>query len=88
MIFPSSGESTLAVEVTHVSQHGIWLLANDCERFLSHEEFPWFREATIAQVLNVEQPSIGHFHWPDLDVDLSAESIDHPERFPLKSQAV
>lgn len=81
------GVSTSAVEVTHISQHGIWLLANDCERFLSHAQFPWFREATIAQVLNVEQPSVDHFYWPDLDVDLSAESIDHPKRFPLKSQA-
>jgi len=27
-----------------------------------------------------------HLHWPDLDVDLAVESIEHPERFPLVSQ--
>lgn len=81
------GEDTLVVEVTNVSQHGIWLLANDRERFLPHENFPWFREATIGQVLNVEQPSLDHFHWPELDVDLSAKSIDHPEEYPLKSSS-
>jgi hypothetical protein len=22
-------------------------------------------------------------HWPDLDVDLHVDSIEHPERYPL-----
>jgi len=35
---------------------------------------------------NVEEPSPGHFYWPDLDVDLGIESIEHPERFPLVSK--
>jgi hypothetical protein len=26
-------------------------------------------------------------HWPDLDIDLAVESIDHPERYPLISQS-
>jgi hypothetical protein len=26
-----------------------------------------------------------HLYWPDLDIDLSVESIEHPERFPLVS---
>jgi hypothetical protein len=28
----------------------------------------------------------GHFHWPDLDVDLSLQIIRNPERFPLKAK--
>lgn len=31
---------------------------------------------------NVEEPSSRHFYWPDLDVDLTEEIIEHPERFP------
>jgi hypothetical protein len=27
-----------------------------------------------------------HFRWPELDVDLSLESIRHPEKFPKKSR--
>ena len=27
-----------------------------------------------------EQPAPGRFHWPDLDVDLGMESIEHPLR--------
>lgn len=73
-------------EVSQVSSHGIRLLAQDREMFLAYAEFPWFRQATIGQVLNVEEPSPGHFYWPDLDVDLSTEIIEHPERYPLKAR--
>jgi len=69
-----------------VSGHGLWLLAGDEELFLSYEEFPWFRDASIGKVVNVIEPSPGHFYWPDLDVDLGLETIRHPERFPLKAQ--
>ena len=35
----------------------------------------------------VESPSPHHLYWPDLDVDLAVESLAHPERYPLVSQA-
>ena len=31
--------------------------------------------------------SAQHLYWPDLDIDLAVESIDHPEQFPLVSKA-
>jgi len=37
--------------------------------------------------LNVELPHPHHLYWPDLDVDLAVESIEHPERFPLLSKS-
>jgi hypothetical protein len=80
------GQSTSGPEVTHVSGHGIWLLVRDEELFLPYDDFPWFREASISAILNVEEPTRGHFHWPDLDVDLGLESIAHPQRFPLRSR--
>ena len=67
--------------------HGIWLLVNEREFFLSYEDFPWFKEVPIGNILRVEQPTPGHFYWPDLDVDLGIESIEHPERFPLQARA-
>ena len=36
-------------------------------------------------ILNLERPQSHHLYWPDLDVDLSIDSIEHPEKFPLKS---
>jgi hypothetical protein len=80
------GKTTSPVEVTNISRHGVWLLAGDREFFMSHEDFPWFKEAPIGKVLNVEEPTPGHFHWPELDADLTAEIIERPERFPLKSK--
>lgn len=44
------GKSASTVEITHISSHGVWLLARD----------------------------------PELDIDLTAEIIENPERFPLK----
>ena len=80
------GQSGLKVEVTNISSHGIWLLTREKELFLSYEDFPWFKEAPVKKILNVEEPMIGHFYWPELDVDLSLEIIEHPERFPLKAK--
>ncbi|HEY5637302.1 MAG TPA: DUF2442 domain-containing protein [Burkholderiales bacterium] len=81
------GKRTSRVEVTNVSKHGFWLLMGGQERFVPFEQFPWFREAPIGHLLNVELPSAHHLYWPDLDVDIAVESIDHPERFPLVSKA-
>lgn len=80
------GKRISAVEVTNVSRHGFWILVTDRELFVAFEHFPWFRDAPIGQLLNVELPSAHHLYWPDLDVDLAVESIEHPERFPLVSK--
>ena len=86
MTSASPGTSTSPpVEVTNISRHGMWLLLSDEELFLPFSEFPWFREAPVGKLLNVDLPSPEHLYWPELDVDLTVESIRHPERFPLIS---
>lgn len=80
-----AGQNILDVEVTNISSHGIWLFTENQEFFMSYEDFPWFKEATIREILNVEQPSLGHFYWSDLDVDLSIKMIQNPQHYPLKS---
>lgn len=80
-----AGQNILDVEVTNISSHGIWLFTENQEFFMPYEDFPWFKEATIRDILNVEQPSLGHFYWPNLDVDLSIRMIQNPQHFPLKS---
>lgn len=77
------GNNILGPEVTNVSKHGFWLLLGQEELFLSFELFPWFRDAPIGKVVHVDQPSAQHVYWPELDIDLSIESIRHPEQFPL-----
>src|SRR5213594_347727 len=74
------------VEVTNISSHGCWLLMGARERCVPFKECPWFKDARISELTRVELPSPHHLYWPDLDVDLAVESIDHPERFPLVSR--
>jgi hypothetical protein len=80
------GKRTSGVEVTNVSAHGFWLLLEERELFLAFRKFPWFRDAPIAKLIRVQRPSADHLYWPELDVDLAVESIEHPERFPLVSR--
>ena len=80
------GRSTSQVEVTNVSSHGFWLLMGEQELFVPFKDFPWFRDARIAELMKVELPSPHHLYWPALDVDLAVESLDHPERYPLVSR--
>ena len=81
------GVATSEVEVTNISRHGFWLWLGDRELFVPFSEFPWFREASVAQITTVEWPSPDHLYWPQLDIDLSVKSIETPEGFPLKFQA-
>ena len=81
------GTDTSGAEVLNVSPHGFWLLVADEELFVPFDQFPWFRDATIAQLSKVALPSPHHLYWSDLDIDLAVESIRYPERFPLVSRA-
>jgi hypothetical protein len=73
-------------EVTNISRHGFWVLVDDRELFLPFEEFPWFEDAPVRAILEVERPRPHHLRWPRLDVDLTLESIEHPERFPRRAR--
>jgi hypothetical protein len=70
-------------EVTNISRHGFWLLVDERELFLPFDEFPWFRCAAVGGILGVERPHPTHLYWPALDIDLTIDSIEHPERYPL-----
>ena len=82
---PTPGKTTSELEVTNISSHGIWLFSSGEEFFLSYQDFPWLKEAPVGKILHVEEPTPGHYYWPDLDIDLGIETIKHQERFPLKT---
>lgn len=81
------GTVTSAPEVTHISKHGFWLLLGAEELLVPFKQFPWFRHATIDQLSDVRWPTPNHLHWPQLDADVSVESIRDPSAFPLMSKA-
>ena len=84
----SVGKIISELEVTNISSHGIWILSDNNELFLSYNDFPWFKDVAIGKILNITELSSGHFYWTDLDVDLSIEIIKHPDRFPMKARCL
>ncbi len=75
-----------SVDIGYISRRGFWLLLDGRELFLPFEKFPWFRDVPVGELLNVTLPHDRHLYWPDLDIDLALESIEHPEKFPLISK--
>lgn len=81
------GTTSLSAEVTNISRHCLWILVDDEELAIPYSLFPWFKEGTIEQVVNVQRPSSEHLYWPDLDVDLSLASIRDPRSHPMVAKA-
>ena len=77
-----NGENISEVEVQNISIHGIWLFVKDAEYFLPFEEFPWFKEAKIEDIYQVELNHGQHLRWSKLDVDLELESLKNPKNYP------
>jgi hypothetical protein len=78
-----AGKSISTVEVTNISQHGIWLLIKNREYFLPYTDFPWFKDAKIKAIFDVKLLHSHHLFWPHLDVDIELESLKNLENFPL-----
>lgn len=74
------------LEVTNISQHGLWLYWADREFFLPYERYPWFKDAKVKDILEVRLESPEHLYWPELDVDLSLSILEEPENYPLISR--
>jgi hypothetical protein len=77
------GADTSQIEISNIDQFGLWVLVQDKEYFLPYDDFPWFRNATVDQILQVELLHRNHIHWPALDVDLCVDSLAEPGKFPL-----
>ena len=77
------GTVTSAVEVTDVSKDGFWLRLDTDKLLVTFAYFPSFRNATRAQLADVQWPAPNHLYWPQLDTDVSVESIRDPKAFPL-----
>ena len=82
-----NGQNTLSskntAEVTNISPFGIWILVNGDEFFMSYKEYPFFENAPLKAIAILEIDSLGNLHWPELDVDIEAETLYNPEEYPL-----
>jgi len=48
------GKTISEAEVTHISSHGIWILSDNEELFLSYDDFPWFKDIAVGKILNLK----------------------------------
>ena len=81
------GKSTSQVEVTNISLHGLWLYVRGKEYFLPFDEYPWFKDAKVRDILAVELHRETHLHWSRLDVDLDVAILESPQQYPLVYKA-
>ncbi len=77
------GKSILEAEVQDISRNGVWLYVKGKEYFLSYKTFPWFENAKVSEIYRLQFLYGSHLYWPDLDVDLELESLEHPGKYPL-----
>ena len=77
------GKDISPVEVTNVSRHGLWVFLQEREYFLPYDKFPWFKNARLSEILDVQLLHGFHLHWPALDLDLDTTILDNPEDSPL-----
>jgi len=62
---------------------GIAILVSGREYFLRYTDFPWFEYCNAVELRDMTADRWG-VYWNALDIDLSIDSIEHPEQFPEK----
>lgn len=79
------GKDILA-SIENITPYGIWLFVRDKEYFLNYKDYPYFKEQPLKAIQNVQLLHGYHLYWPELDVDLELDILEHPEKYPLKSK--
>ena len=77
------GTSISEVEISNISDHGFWLYVMGKEYFLPYDQYPWFKNARISEIFDVQLLHHSHLYWQKLDVDLAISSLENPEKYPL-----
>jgi len=62
MKLKQGGKNTLAVEITNISPFGVWIYLKDHEYFLDYDEFPWFKDSKVKEVMNVKLLNDSHLY--------------------------
>jgi hypothetical protein len=71
------GKKISPVEI-NITRFGLWLCLSDEEFFLTYEDYPFFKNAKIPDIYDVELHHGTHLHWPTLDVDLNVAILKIP----------
>ena len=74
------------VEVTGISRKGLILMVRGKEYALPYSRFPWFKQARVSDVFDVEMRGRSRIRWEALDVDLSLSILENPDAYPLTAR--
>lgn len=74
------------VEVTGISRKGLILMVRGKEYALPYSRFPWFEQARVSDVFDVEMRGRSRIRWEALDVDLSLSILENPDAYPLTAR--
>ncbi len=83
MSLSTLGTNISQIKVEHISVHGIWLFVEGKEYFLPYSDYPWFKNACISEIMNLEFNNGYHLHWPELDIDIDLNDVENPQNAPL-----
>jgi len=73
-------KKVLPVDVSEISSKGFRVQVLDRDYYLSFERYPWFRDATEAEIREVVCKWESLLCWETLDLDFRFELLDHPEK--------
>ena len=77
---------TISVSVENITPFGIWLFVQGKEYFLSYQDYPYFQDQVLSSIQKVQLLHGYHLYWPELDLDLEIDNLEHPEKYPLRSR--
>ncbi|GHT60799.1 hypothetical protein FACS189451_01510 [Bacteroidia bacterium] len=80
--------SNTSVKVHAIVSNGITVEVLGNTYFLPYNSNPWFENAKVSEVFDVEMLGNEGIRWEALDVDLAIDSFIHPERYPLIAKHV
>jgi len=72
-----------SANVRSIMPDGIFLSVLGSDYYLSYDRLPWFKDAKISDIFNVEMYGTDGIRWDALDVELEIDSLKYPERYPL-----
>jgi len=58
-------------------------LIDNNEYFVPFTDYPFFRKATIEQIIDFEMLSPHQLYWKSLDCDIELMALANPQQFPL-----
>lgn len=76
------GVVTSPIQIVRIGSGELDIMLHGTPVTMSLALFPWFDGAPESAIRNVREVRPNHFHWEELDVDLTADMIRNPQRYP------